>query len=71
MDTFQVIHDSKNGQALYSDTPKIDAYKHMAFMQRMGYTTSLDVADGMYTVKSHKNGMETRLTFEPWPVPEY
>ncbi len=73
MDTFQVIHDSAQGQALYSETPKLDAYKHIAFMQRLGFGTALTVTDGIYTITSTKNGKSQVLTFEPWPelIPEY
>lgn len=35
-----------------TSSPKIDAYKYMAMLQRQGRTTSLTVQDGRYTVES-------------------
>lgn len=60
MDAFTIL-DEEN--ACEVDDPKIDVYKQMAMLSRMGYNYALCVgADGSYTVQG--DGLAL-ITFKP------
>ena len=48
---FKLIYQGRYGDTVASDNPKLDAYKHMAYLHVLGVRTGLIVRDGCYTVQ--------------------
>lgn len=47
---FKLIYQSKYGDTVESNNPKLDAYKQMHYNKMCGYDSVLIVRDGCYTV---------------------
>jgi hypothetical protein len=64
---FKVIYQGKYGDTVESDNPKLDAYKHMAYLHMIGIRSGLIIRDGRYTVQAESiTGMKlSDMTFEP------
>jgi hypothetical protein len=62
---FTVIFEGKYGNTVESENPKLDAYKHMAYLRICGQNSGLIIRDGCYTVQSEKNGYKLAdMTFQ-------
>lgn len=66
---FKVIYESKYGNTVESDNPKLESYKHMAYLRMCGINSSLLIRDGHYTVQAEQNGRRLAdITFAPTEV---
>lgn len=52
MTKFSVIYQTKYGDTVASDNPKLDAYKQAAYLQALGYNWGIIIRDGRYTVQA-------------------
>ena len=66
MTKFNLIYKSKYGDTVSSDNPKLDAYKHMAYLHMLGIRTGLLIRGDCYTVQGETitQSKIADLTFE-------
>lgn len=63
---FRIMYDSKYGNTVEVENPKIESYKQMAYLRICGINSGLLIREDCYTVQSEQNGHKLAdITFSP------